>query len=71
MPKLNGQISDDLLIELTERATETGETIDRIVTTASTRALEATVQPLFQVSMSGDLVEGICQKVVVMTNMRL
>ena len=62
MPKLNGQISDDLLIELTERATETGETIDRIVTTAITRALEAPVQTLFQVSMSGDLVEGSVRK---------
>lgn len=64
MPKLNCQISDELQIALTERAKATGETIDRIVTTALNRALEVPVHTLFQVSTSGALVEGIYQKAV-------
>ena len=47
MPKLNCQKSDDLQIALTEHAEATGETIDRIVTTAIARALEVPVQTLF------------------------
>lgn len=64
MPTLNCKISDDLQIALTRRAKATGETIDRIVTTAIARALEAPVHTLFQISTSGALVEGIYQKAV-------
>ena len=64
MPKLNCEISDDLLIALTERSRTTGESIDRIVTTALSRALELPVHTLFQISTSGALVEGIYAKAV-------
>ena len=64
MPKLNCEISDHLLIALTERAKATGKSIDRIVTTALARAVEVPMHTLFQVSTSGALVEGIYQKAV-------
>ena len=64
MPKLNCEISDYLQVALNERAKATGETVDRIVSNALTRALEMPLHTLFQVSTSGALVEGIYEKAV-------
>ena len=64
MPKLNCEISDYLQVALNERAKATGETVDRIVSNALTRALETPVHTLFQISTSGALVEGIYEKAV-------
>jgi acetolactate decarboxylase len=64
MPKLNCEISDYLEVALSERAKATGETVDRIVSNALTRALEMPVHTLFQISTSGALVEGIYEKAV-------
>ena len=64
MPKLNCEISDHLQIALAERSKATGESLNRIVTTALTRALEMPVRTLFQISTSGALVQGIYEKAV-------
>ena len=64
VPKLNCEISDHLQVALTKRSKATGESIDRIVTTALTRVLEKPAHTLFQVSTSGALVEGIYEKAV-------
>ena len=64
MPKLNCEISDFLQVALSERAKATGETVDRIVSNALTRALEMPVHTLFQISTSGALVEGVYEKAV-------
>ena len=64
MSKLNCEISDYLQIALTERSKATGESVDRIVMTALTRALEMPVHTLFQISTSGALVQGIYEKAV-------
>jgi acetolactate decarboxylase len=64
MPKLNCEISDHLQAALSERSETTGESIERIVATVLTRALEMPVHTLFQVSTSGALVEGIYEKAV-------
>jgi acetolactate decarboxylase len=64
MAKLNCEISDYLQTALQDRSKATGESIDRIVTTALSRILEMPVHTLFQVSTSGALVEGIYEKAV-------
>ena len=64
MPKFNCEISDYLQAALSARAKATGETVDRIVSNALTRALEMPVHTLFQISTSGALVEGIYEKAV-------
>jgi acetolactate decarboxylase len=64
MTRLNVEISDYLLLQLLERSKTTGESIDRVVTTALTRILDMPVHTLFQVSTSGALVEGIYERAV-------
>jgi acetolactate decarboxylase len=64
MPKLSCEISDSLQVALGERSKTTGESIDRIVSAALTRALKMPVHTIFQISTSGALVEGIYEKAV-------
>src|SRR5260370_29854845 len=64
MPILNCEISQHLQTALEERSKTTGKSISRIVSTALFRNLEMPVHTLFQVSTSGPLVQGICERAV-------
>jgi acetolactate decarboxylase len=64
MPTLKCKIPDRLHNALKARAKATGETVDRIVSSALARSLDMPVHTLFQISTSGALVEGIYEKAV-------
>ena len=64
MPKITLDLSDDLFLQLQKRSNATGESTDRIVTTALNRVLDMPVHTIFQVSTSGALVEGIYERAV-------
>jgi acetolactate decarboxylase len=64
MPKIICELSDSLYLQVQERSKTTGESIDRIVSTALNRVLDMPVHTIFQVSTSGALVEGIYERAV-------
>jgi acetolactate decarboxylase len=64
MPQVTCELSDRLYLQLQERAKTTGESTDRIVSTALSRILEMPVHTVFQISTSGALVEGVYERAV-------
>ena len=64
MPQIICELSDSLYLQVQERSKTTGESIDRIVSTALNRVLDIPVHTIFQVSTSGALVEGIYERAV-------
>ena len=70
MPVLTCEISQSLLDAITERSSQTGETIDHVVMDALSDALQVDHATLFQISTAGALVAGVSSGMVTVAELQ-